>query len=105
MLNALGLLIGVAGLLVLELPSQTAGLDALSGPVSAVSLFDRGEFWMLCAAQAMALGTLGVRSVFALGIGPVVATGWHMILGGLPLLFVSVVREPQVLIKIKKKIC
>jgi len=83
-----GLFIGVAGLLLLELPPDLlqqstaalqggglpAGLQALqeglSGAAAAVvggsdgsgwSLTSSGEFWMLLAAQSMAVGTVMVR--------------------------------------------
>lgn len=47
-----------------------------------------GEIWMLLAALAMAVGTVMIRQV-ARHADPVVATGWHMILGGLPLFGLS----------------
>lgn len=83
-----GLFIGVAGLLLLELPQDallqgaaavqagglTAGIGALqqglSGAAAAAgsggggngwSLTSSGEFWMLLAAQSMAVGTVMVR--------------------------------------------
>jgi drug/metabolite transporter (DMT)-like permease len=88
-LGVAGLFIGVAGLLLLELPQEvltqssaalqaggvSAGLGALqeglSGAAAAAaggggggggwSLADSGEFWMLLAAQSMAVGTVMVR--------------------------------------------
>eukprot|EP00878_Enallax_costatus_P020274 GHUV01021425.1.p2 GENE.GHUV01021425.1~~GHUV01021425.1.p2 ORF type:complete len:208 (+),score=68.70 GHUV01021425.1:1764-2387(+) len=45
------------------------------------SLLDSGEFWMLLAAQSMAVGTVMVRWVTK-HCDPVAATAWHMILGG-----------------------
>jgi len=90
-LGVLGLLLGVLGLLVLELPGGSlAPLLA-----SDASLWARGEWWMLLAAQAMAVGTCFVRVVVSLGVDPVMATGWHMLLGGVPLLALSLAREPQ----------
>lgn len=93
-LGIAGLFIGVAGLLLLELPQDvlqqgsaalqagglSAGLGALqqglqSGADAAVAaagsgggaggwrLTDSGEFWMLLAAQSMAVGTVMVRWV------------------------------------------
>ena len=56
------------------------------------SLWDSGEWWMLLAAQSMAVGTVMVRWV-AKYCDPVVATGWHMVLGGLPLLALSLAQE------------
>ena len=68
-----------------------AGAPAALGG-SSWSLWDSGEWWMLLAAQSMAVGTVMVRWV-AKYADPVVATGWHMVLGGLPLLALSVVQE------------
>ena len=47
---------------------------------------------MLLAAQSMAVGTVMVRWV-AKYCDPVVATGWHMVLGGLPLLALALAQE------------
>lgn len=92
-LGVAGLFIGVAGLLLLELPQevltqssaalQTGGVSAglgalqqgLSGAAAAAaggggggwSLTDSGEFWMLLAAQSMAVGTVMVRWVKGAG--------------------------------------
>ncbi|KAF8068338.1 WAT1-related protein [Scenedesmus sp. PABB004] len=102
-----GLFIGVAGLLLLEVPPDAlAGAAALLGggapegaallaapaaPAAAAaaagggaggwSLLDSGEFWMLLAAQSMAVGTVMVRWVTK-HADPVMATAWHMVLGG-----------------------
>ncbi|KAL4858588.1 WAT1-related protein [Chlorella vulgaris] len=56
------------------------------------TIWDSGEWWMLLAAQSMAVGTVMVRWV-AKYCDPVVATGWHMVLGGIPLLAAAVWRE------------
>lgn len=47
--------------------------------------WQRGELWMLLAALSMAVGTILMRPLTRYA-DPVVATGWHMVLGGLPLL-------------------
>lgn len=78
-LGVAGLFIGVAGLLLLEVPQDLLlqGLRSLGSPgavdvqqgLAAVSssssgswsLLDSGEFWMLLAAQSMAVGTVMVR--------------------------------------------
>jgi drug/metabolite transporter (DMT)-like permease len=57
-------------------------------------LFDQGEWLMLMAALSMAVGTILIRYV-AKHADPVVATGWHMIVGGLPLAILSGVNEVQ----------
>jgi drug/metabolite transporter (DMT)-like permease len=49
---------------------------------------------MLLAALSMAVGTVMIRYVTRYA-DPVVATGWHMILGGLPLFAFSGVWETQ----------
>ena len=101
-----GLFLGVVGLLMLELPkealAQIGGGD-LGGALAAVTagvddgggLWDSGEWWMLLAAQSMAVGTVMVRWVCKY-VDPVMATGWHMALGGVPLLAYSVATEPSV---------
>ncbi|NJM96658.1 MAG: DMT family transporter [Phormidesmis sp. RL_2_1] len=48
-------------------------------------LFQQGEWLMLMAALSMALGTILIRYVVRWA-DPVAATGWHMVLGGLPLM-------------------
>ena len=86
-----GLGLGVVGLLMLELPG--AALDAIvagdfAGAAAAVTsgidggggLWDSGEWWMLLAAQSMAVGTVMVRWVCKY-VDPVMATGWHMAVG------------------------
>ncbi|KAK9849781.1 hypothetical protein WJX84_001328 [Apatococcus fuscideae] len=120
----LGLLIGVAGLSLLELPPTVlqdalpavshslngVGLDAsrllASAPSVAAStvdvagdsgLWQNGEWWMLLAAQSMALGTIMVQWVTK-KTDPVVAVGWHMVLGGIPLALISAVQESDELI-------
>ncbi len=101
-----GLFLGIVGLLMLELPkealAQIGGGD-LGGALAAVTagvddgggIWDSGEWWMLLAAQSMAVGTVMVRWVCKY-VDPVMATGWHMALGGVPLLAYSVATEPAV---------
>ncbi|CAL6388391.1 unnamed protein product [Bathycoccus prasinos] len=105
-----GLALGVVGLSLLEIPSETlagfmgkssSGGGADGGSAStflqsfAAHPFDSGEFWMLLAAQSMAVGTVMVRWVVKY-VDPVMATGLHMFLGGIPLLIYSLVSEPDV---------
>lgn len=96
-----GLALGVLGLLLLELPEDALksvvnsdGADALSALRLEGSLWDSGEWWMLLAAQSMAVGTVMVRWVCKY-VDPVMATGWHMALGGVPLLAYSLATEPE----------
>lgn len=51
-----------------------------------------GEWLMLLAALSMAVGTIIARHLCRYA-DPVTATGWHMILGGLPLLCLSAATE------------
>lgn len=76
---------------------QTPGADLLASlqaalPHSLESLTSSGEFWMLAAAQSMAVGTVMVRYVTK-HADAVMATGWHMILGGFFLLALSLAQE------------
>ena len=56
------------------------------------SVWDSGEWWMLLAAQSMAVGTVMVPWVSRFA-DPVMATGYHLLLGGLPLLALSACTE------------
>ncbi|MCH91877.1 WAT1-related protein [Trifolium medium] len=58
--GAAGLVLGVVGLVLLE---------------SNFSLWGSGEWWMLLAAQSMAVGTVMVRWVSKYS-DPIMATGW-----------------------------
>lgn len=58
------------------------------------SLLESGEWLMLLAALSMAVGTVLIRFVCR-HADPVIATGWHMILGGLPLFALSAGMESQ----------
>lgn len=53
-----------------------------------------GELLMLLAALAMSFGTIIIRYVKQ-HADPIVATGWHMILGGIPLIGLSFLWENQ----------
>jgi drug/metabolite transporter (DMT)-like permease len=55
-------------------------------------LFQSGEWLMLLAALSMAAGTVMMRAVCRYA-DPVAATGWHMVLGGIPLFAISVWQE------------
>ncbi|XP_073123901.1 WAT1-related protein At3g02690, chloroplastic [Henckelia pumila] len=86
--GAVGLVLGVVGLLLLEVP-------AISFDNSNFSLWGSGEWWMLLAAQSMAIGTVMVRWVSKYS-DPIMATGWHMVIGGLPLLAISIINHDPV---------
>lgn len=94
----LGLGIGVLGISLIGLPDEwilslfhggTLTLD-----LSLQQLFQSGEWLMLLASLSMAVGTVMIRYVTRYA-DPVMATGWHMIIGGLPLFFLSGVWESQ----------
>jgi drug/metabolite transporter (DMT)-like permease len=55
-------------------------------------LFQSGEWLMLLAALSMAAGTVMMRAVCRYA-DPVAATGWHMVLGGIPLFVISAWQE------------
>jgi drug/metabolite transporter (DMT)-like permease len=86
-----GLILGVLGIscigLPIELLSQVA-TNQLTSQFDLAQLFNRGEWLMLLAALSMAVGTILVPFVTK-HVDPVVATGWHMIIGGIPLVFGS----------------
>ncbi len=82
----LGLLIGLLGILCLGLPAPLLNHWWLMGPeVLDVEGWSHGELWMLAAALAMALGTV-ISRYACRHSDPVAVTGWHMLLGGMPLL-------------------
>lgn len=82
-----GLVLGVLGISCIGLPvewlSQLA-TSPLNNQFDLSGLFNRGEWLMLLAALSMAVGTILVPFVTRY-VDSVIATGWHMILGGIPL--------------------
>ncbi|KAJ0088893.1 hypothetical protein Patl1_32477 [Pistacia atlantica] len=70
-------------------------VPALTFDQSNFSLWGSGEWWMLLAAQSMAVGTVMVRWVSKYS-DPVMATGWHMVIGGLPLVVISILDHDPV---------
>lgn len=94
----LGLGFGVFGISLIGLPDRWI-YSLWGGNWSAVDLnwlglFDNGEWLMLLASLSMAVGTVTIAYV-SRHVDPVVATGWHMILGGLPLFGLSWLQESQ----------
>lgn len=93
----LGLLVGLVGISFIGLPDDWI-LGFLQGqnPVIIFEeelwsvLFQQGEWLMLMAALSMAVGTILIRYVVRWA-DPVAATGWHMVLGGAPLLIMSLI--------------
>ena len=81
----LGLLVGLLGILCLGLPAPLLRHWWLEGPAAVgVQPWSHGELWMLGAAAAMALGTVLSRYASRRS-DPVAITGWHMLIGALPL--------------------
>jgi drug/metabolite transporter (DMT)-like permease len=94
----LGLAFGVLGISLLGLPQDWItgllhGQSTLS-PDFLSQLLQNGQGLMLLAALSMAVGTVMVRYVCR-HVDPIVATGWHMIIGGLPLFGLSGFWESQ----------
>ncbi len=94
----LGLSFGVLGISLIGLPDHWI-YSVLHGNLEAVELnwlglFNNGEWLMLLASLSMAVGTVMIPFVSRYS-DPVVATGWHMILGGLPLFGLSYLQESQ----------
>jgi drug/metabolite transporter (DMT)-like permease len=94
----LGLGVGVLGISLIGLPDAWI-FSLLHGQEIAVAfdwqqLFENGEWLMLLASLSMAVGTVMIRFVTRY-VDPVIATGWHMILGGLPLFALSGLWESQ----------
>jgi drug/metabolite transporter (DMT)-like permease len=82
-----GLLLGVLGISCIGLPVEWLSQIVTGGSTSQANvagIFDRGEWLMLLAALSMAVGTILVPFITK-HVDPVVATGWHMIIGGIPL--------------------
>ncbi|CAN6310630.1 unnamed protein product [Urochloa humidicola] len=88
-IGAGGLVLGVMGLLLLEVP-------ALSVEGNDTTIWGSGEWLMFLSAQSMAVGTIMVRWVSKYS-DPIMATGWHMIIGGIPLLVISVLNHDPAL--------
>ncbi|KAI5057286.1 hypothetical protein GOP47_0027301 [Adiantum capillus-veneris] len=108
-LGILGLATGVIGLLLLEVPTQVIEdffkghgptlieeSSAISTSFNSWSIWDSGEWWMLLAAQSMAVGTVMVRWLCQFA-DPVMATGWHLVLGGIPLLTLAGIQHDPAL--------
>ncbi|MFM7407384.1 MAG: DMT family transporter [Cuspidothrix sp.] len=94
----LGLGLGITGISLIGLPEEWIFHLLDSGVMITTDnwqqLFDSGELLMLLAALSMAVGTVLIRFVCRY-VDPVLATGWHMIIGGLPLWGISAVFESQ----------
>ncbi|MEW6491249.1 MAG: EamA family transporter [Cyanobacteriota bacterium] len=94
----LGLGVGVLGISLIGLPDEWVFSlfqgNSLPLAFSWQQLFQSGEWLMLLASLSMAVGTVLIRFVTRYA-DPIMATGWHMILGGLPLFALSGVLESE----------
>jgi drug/metabolite transporter (DMT)-like permease len=92
----LGLAFGILGISLIGLPAQwLIGAwqnQAIAFSFSWENLFNSGEWLMLLASLSMAGGTV-IMPFVSRHSDPVAATGWHMILGGLPLFLFSGIWE------------
>ena len=97
----IGLGVGILGISLLGLPDEWvygllqgnfAGQGGEIGVEVLKGLWSQGEWLMLMAALSMALGTVMIRFV-SRHVDPIMATGWHMVLGGLPLFALSAYAE------------
>ncbi|MBE9128135.1 MULTISPECIES: DMT family transporter [unclassified Coleofasciculus] len=96
--GGVGLGIGIFGISLIGLPDAWI-FNVLHGDFPAVEfgwqrLFESGEWLMLLASLSMAVGTVMIRFVSRY-TDPISATGWHMILGGLPLFSLSSLWESE----------
>jgi drug/metabolite transporter (DMT)-like permease len=94
----MGLCIGALGISLIGLPDEwifnLLQGNSLAIDISVQGLFQNGEWLMLLASLSMAVGTVMIRFVTR-HVDPVVATGWHMIIGGLPLFALSGIWESE----------
>jgi len=94
----LGLSIGVLGISLIGLSDAWILNFLHAGTITGLGtfqqLFQSGAWLMLLAAVSMAVGTVIIRFVCRYA-DPLTATGWHMILGGLPLFALSAGVESQ----------
>jgi len=91
--GALGLILGISGISLIGLPDEwiLGGFPVQELP-SFTQIFQNGQGLMLFAALSMAVGTILIRYV-SRQADPLMATGWHMILGGIPLMLGSALWE------------
>ncbi len=82
-----GLVLGIVGISCIGLPIEWLNqvfTHPFTSQIDFTALFTHGEWLMLLAALSMAVGTILIRYITQYA-DPVVATGWHMIIGGIPL--------------------
>ncbi|ACB49587.1 hypothetical protein cce_0236 [Crocosphaera subtropica ATCC 51142] len=90
--GSVGLGFGILGISLIGLPKEWFDAlfydQTLAITFNGSDLLNSGELLMLLASLSMAVGTICIRYVSRYA-DPIVATGWHMILGGIPLFFIS----------------
>ncbi|MDJ0687044.1 MAG: DMT family transporter [Xenococcaceae cyanobacterium MO_188.B32] len=87
-----GLVVGIGGISLIGIPDHWF-YSVVQGNPTLVNLdwhnlADNGEWLMLLASLSMAVGTVMIPFI-SRHVDPVVATGWHMIIGGIPLFGLS----------------
>ncbi len=94
--GGLGIGLGILGISLIGLPNEWILQLLTNGkiPMDVGQLFEHGEWLMLLASLSMAVGTVTIRFVSRYA-DPITATGWHMILGGLPLFALSFFWETE----------
>lgn len=94
----LGLAIGITGISFIGFPDEWIlnlfNLNSLEIAFNWQNLFNNGQLLMLLASLSMAVGTVMIPFV-SRHVDPVVATGWHMIIGGVGLFILSGFWESQ----------
>ncbi|WP_026102119.1 DMT family transporter [Geminocystis herdmanii] len=94
----LGLTIGIIGISLIGLPDEWI-INGWQGNFSSIdfnwqNLFNNGEWLMLLASLSMAVGTIMIPYV-SRHVDAVIATGWHLVLGGFVLLILSFQLESE----------
>ncbi len=81
----IGLVLGLVGIICLGVPPDfLKHWWLIENDLPLTNFWNLGEVWMLAAAISMALGTVIIR--FACRHSdPIAVTGWHMVIGGVPL--------------------
>ncbi len=95
MIGIAGLVVGLLGISCIAVPAEWLSqliASPLTSQLNLAALFDRGEWLMILAALSMAIGTVLIRFIVRYA-DPVVATAWHMIIGGIPLAICSLLWE------------
>lgn len=89
--SIIAMVFGILGLIIIEVPISELYPHKIAPPQNlthVARIWDSGEWWMLLAAQTMAVGTVLMRWVSKFS-DPLMVIGWHMVLGGIPILALS----------------